>query len=85
MIVNGFETEIKQRADGMYNVWQKHALSWYDDDFEEWLRESENAHNTEMWATEIWVVIDVLTKEQKELVDFVQQSPTVEFNFTVEN
>ena len=80
MIVNGLETEIKQRADGMYNVWQKHAFSWYDDDFEEWLRESENAHNPEMW-----VVIDVLTKEQKELVDFVQQSPTVEFNFTVEN
>ena len=22
MIVNGLETEIKQRADGMYNVWQ---------------------------------------------------------------
>ena len=80
MIVNGLETEIKQRADGMYNVWQKHSLSWYDDDFEEWFRESENAHNPEMW-----VVIDVLTKEQKELVDFVQQSPTVEFNFTVEN
>ena len=80
MIVNGLETEIKQRADGMYNVWQKHALSWYDDDFEEWLRESENAHNPEMW-----VVIDVLTKEQKELVDFVQQSPTIEINFTVEN
>ena len=80
MIVNGLETEIKQRADGMYNVWQKHSLSWYDSDFEEWLRESENAHNPEMW-----VVIDVLTKEQKELVDFVQQSPTVEFNFTVEN
>ena len=37
MIVNGLETEIKQRADGMYNVWQKHALSWYDDDFEECL------------------------------------------------
>tara|TARA_A100001515_G_scaffold119231_1_gene101811 strand:- start:2058 stop:2300 length:243 start_codon:yes stop_codon:yes gene_type:complete len=80
MIVNGLKTEIKQRADGMYNVWQKHALSWYDNDFEEWLRESENTHNPEMW-----VVIDVLTKEQKELVDFVQQSPTVEFNFTVEN
>jgi hypothetical protein len=80
MIVNGLETEIKQRADGMYNVWQKHSLSWYDSDFEEWLRESENAHNPDMW-----VIIDVLTKEQKELVDFVQQSPTVEFNFTVEN
>ena len=80
MIVNGLETEIKQRTDGMYNVWQKHALSWYDDDFEEWLRESENAHNPEMW-----VVIDVLTKEQKELVDFVQQSPTVKIDFTVEN
>ena len=80
MIVNGLETEIKQRADGMYNVWQKHSLSWYDSDFEEWLRESENAHNPDMW-----VIIDVLTKEQKELVDFVQQSPTVEINFTVEN
>ena len=80
MIVNDRETEIKQRADGMYNVWQKHALSWYDHDFEEWVRETKNAYDPEMW-----VVIDVLTKEQKELVDFVQQSPTVEINFTVEN
>ena len=34
MIVNGVTTEIKERADGMFNVWQKHALSWYDADFE---------------------------------------------------
>ena len=47
----------------------------------EWLRESENTHNPEMW-----VVIDVLTKEQKELVDFVQESDVpVKFEFTLEN
>ena len=81
MIVNGVTTEIKERADGMFNVWQKHALSWYDADFEEWLRESDNGHDPEMW-----VVTDVLTKEQKELVDFVQKSDVpVKFEFTLEN
>ena len=82
MIVNGITTEIKERADGMFNVWQRHALSWYDADFEEWLRESDNGHDPK-----IWVVTDVLTPEQaeKELVDFVQDADgPVTFEFTLE-
>jgi len=34
----------------------------------------------------VWVVVDVLNKEQKELVDFVQNADgPVSFEFTVEN
>ena len=73
--------EIVKRSDGMYNVWKQHYYSWYDHEFSEWLWEcGENGHDPK-----IWVVVDVLTPEQKELVDFVQNADgPVTFEFTLE-
>lgn len=72
--------EIVKRLDGKFNVWTQHPLSWYDEDFGEWWGESDNGHNPL-----IWVVTDVLTKEQKELVDFVQKADgPITWEFTVE-
>jgi len=74
------KTEIVKRLDGKFNVWAQHPLSWHDSDFGEWWWESDNGHNPL-----IWVVTDVLTKEQKELVDFVQNANgPITWEFTVE-
>lgn len=74
------KTEIVKRLDGKFNVWTQNPLSWYDSDFEDWLWESDNGHNPL-----IWVVTDVLTKEQKELVDFVQKADgPITWEFTVD-
>ena len=75
------KTEIVERADGNFNVWEQHKYSWYDPDFSEWLDQCDNGHDPM-----IWVVMDVLTKGQKELVDFVQNADgPVTFEFTIED
>ena len=73
--------EIKERSDGKFNVWRRDYLSHYDADFADWLWEADIGHNPV-----VWVVVDVLDKEQKQLVDFVQSADgPVSFEFTVEN